>query len=687
MKKYIVLFIASLLTTNLAFSQLDRSKQPAPGPAPVVNLTEPYTFKLQNGLTVMVVENHKLPSVRIQLRIDNPWHASGNKAGVESIFAAMMGNGTTNISKDTFNEEVDYLGATIGFGSESGYAQTLSEYFPRVMQLMADAIKNPLFDEEEFQKEKDRMIEGLKSQEKSVSAVSERVRSALVYGKTHPKGEFSTIESVEGIILNDVRNFYDNYFNPKHAYLVIVGDVNKTNAEQIVREYLGDWKDKAVPAVKYTDPLDVQYTQINFVDMPNAVQSEIAAMHLVNLKMSDPDYFPVLIANRILGGGFNSLLNMNLREAHGWTYGAYSYTGADRNITNFAAATSVRNAVTDSAVVEMLKEIRFIRDNKVTIQQLNNAKAKYTGDFVLALERAETVANYALRIKTQDLPNDFYTNFIKKLNAVTVEDVQRVAKKYYKPENLRIVVVGKGSEVLEGLKNIKTADGKVIPVNYFDKEANPTQEPSYEMDASVSVESVLNKYIDAIGGRKAAENVKTLKFIGSAEFQGMQLGFESSSTTKAQSLTVVSMMGMQMQKEVFNGETGYAMSQGQRVDYDAEQNAEAKLSSLPFKELDASNAKLVRLDNVNGKAAYVVTFGDSKTEIFYEVESGLLVQQETTLEMMGQTFVSTLVFGDYKEVDGVKVPFSMTQIVGPQEFTFNMSEVLINKGVTDEDFQ
>jgi predicted Zn-dependent peptidase len=429
MKKYIYLFIASLFISTLATAQIDRSKQPKPGPAPTINLTQPATFNLDNGLKVMVVENHTLPAVRVQLLIDNPIHSAGEKAGVESLVSAMMGNGTTNIPKDKFNEEVDYLGAGIYFGSESAYANSLSEYFPRIMELFSDAIKNPLFTEEEFQKEKDKLIDGLKSQEKNVSAVASRLRSALLYGKDYPKGEFATIEKVKKLTLNDVKDYYEDYFNPKNAYLVVVGDVTKNQVERLVRKDLSDWKVNAVPSFQYTAPKDVQYTQVNFIDMPNAVQSEIAVENLVNLKMSDPDYYAVLVANKILGGGFNSLLNMNLREAHGWTYGARSNTGADKNITRFIASTSVRNAVTDSAVVETLKEIRYIRDNKVTPQQLSNAKAKYTGDFVLALERPETVANYALRVQTQDLPKDFYTNYLKKINAVTAEDVQRVAKK------------------------------------------------------------------------------------------------------------------------------------------------------------------------------------------------------------------------------------------------------------------
>lgn len=687
MKKYIFLLLAGLLSTTVGFSQIDRSKQPTPGPAPQVNLTKPQTFKLDNGLTVMVVENHKLPAVRIQLLIDNPPHASGEKAGVASLFSSLMGNGTTSISKDAFNEEVDYLGAGIYFGSENAYARSLSEYFPRIMELMADAIKNPLFTQEEFTKEQDKLIEGLKSQEKDVTAVSSRMRSALIFGKDHPQGEFTTEERVTNLTLNDVEKFYDNFYNPKNAYLVVVGDVKFKDVEQLVKQHLSDWKVKAVPSATYSDPTDVQYTQINFIDMPNAVQSEIGVANLVHLKMNDPDYFPVLIANKVLGGGFTSLLNMNLREKHGWTYGAFSHTGADKYVTRFMAATSVRNAVTDSAVVEMLKEIRFMRDNKVTAQQLNTAKAKFVGDFVLALERPETIANYALRIATQNLSQDFYADYLKKINAVTAEDVERVAKKYYKPENLRIIIVGKGSEVLNGLKNIQGPAGKNIPVLYFDKFGNSVEEPNYEMASDVNVETVLNNYINAIGGRKALEKVATIKTIGSAEMQGMQLNLETINTTKNQSSTIISMGGQALQKEVFDGTKGYSLGQGQRVDYSEEQIETAKIQSVPFKELNAKNAKLVRMDQVNEKDAYVVVFGNDETEAFYDKESGLLVQQQTAMEMMGQTFTSTINFEDYKEVEGIKIPYTYKQSMGPQEIVFKIDEIIINNDVSDDDFK
>lgn len=688
MKKYIYLFLAGILTTSIATAQINRSKQPLPGPAPTVNLTQPSTFTLDNGLTVMVVENHKLPAVRVQLLIDNPMHASRNKAGVEDLFAAMMGNGTASIPKDAFNEEVDYLGATISFGSESAYASSLSEYFPRILSLMSDAIKNPLLTEEEFKKEKNKLIEGLKSQEKNVAQVARRLSSALLYGKEYPKGEFTTEEKVKGLTLLDVKNFYDDYFNPKNAYLVVVGDVSRPEVEKLVRADLGDWKSKAVPSAKYADPKDAQYTQINFIDMPNAVQSEIAVENLVKLKMSDPDYFAVLVANSILGGGFNSLLNLNLREAHGWTYGARSSTGADKDITRFIASTSVRNAVTDSAVVETLKEIRFIRDNKVTTQQLANAKAKFTGDFVLALEHPSTIANYALKIKTQNLSDDFYLNYLKKINAVTVDDVQRVAKKYYKPDNLRIVIIGKGSEVLDGLKKLKGPKGKSIPVSYYDMYGNSVAEPDYNkaVGAGVTAKTVVDNYIKAIGGRKALESVQTVKYVASAEMQGMQLGVEMKNTTKNQSSLIVSMGGMELNKVIFDGEKGYMIVQGQRIENDDKQNAAAKSDAVPFPELNLQDAKLKGIEPVDGKDAYVIVYDNGK-QVYYDKESGLKLKVVTEQEMMGQTVTSTMSFEDYKEVDGIKFPFIITQTAGPQEIPFKISEIIINKDVSDEDFK
>lgn len=516
MKTKINALITLFLIAISANAQIDRSVQPKPGPAPVITLETPQEFELKNGLKVLVVENRKLPRVSYSLRIDNPPKNENEITGVSGILGAMMGNGTTNIPKDDFNEEIDFLGAFVSFGSSSAYGSSLSKYSERILELMADAVMHPLLTEEEFQKEKDKALEGLKASAKSVETIASRVGAALSYGKAHPYGEFTTEESLNRITLDDVNAIYQKNFNPNNAYLVVVGDVDfKTIKKQITKNFK-NWEKSNIPTETIPEPQsNVSNTQINFIDMPNAVQSNVSVTSNVKLKMGDPDYHAVLIANKILGGGFNSYLNMNLREQHGYTYGARSNVGANRyGASRFTAGAAVRNAVTDSAVVESLKEIKRIKTEKVSDEDLKNAKAKYVGDFVLALERPQTIANYALNIKLNNLPDDFYKTYLSKINAVTADDVQRVANKYFTSEKARVIVVGKASEVLTNLE--KTG----LPINYYDTFANPTEKPELELKLpeGVNVKSVINAYFDAIGGQEKLDKINSLilKYEGSA---------------------------------------------------------------------------------------------------------------------------------------------------------------------------
>ena len=325
------LVLSLLLICGLsAVAQVDRSTQPKAGPAPEINLSKPQTFKLKNGLSVIVVENHKLPRVSYTLTLDNPPIAEGKKVGAASLSGALLGKGSTSISKDDFNEEVDYMGARINFGSQYASASGLSQYADRILELLADAAINPNFTEEEFKKEQELLIEGLKTNEKSVEAAASTVSRALLYGKDHPKGEFETPEMVEQVTLADAKAFYDKAFIPNNAYLVVVGDVDYKNIKKEITKNFKDWKPGAELTNDFKTPENVATTEINFVDMPNAVQSQVIVENLAELKMSDPDYFPVLIANQILGGGGEGRLFLNLREDKGYTYGAYSGIGNDK---------------------------------------------------------------------------------------------------------------------------------------------------------------------------------------------------------------------------------------------------------------------------------------------------------------------------------------------------------------------
>ena len=204
----------------------------------------------------------------------------------------------------------------------------------RILELMAYGALHPNFTQEEFDKEKAKLLEGLKAQEKSVPAIANRVVDALAFGKNHPSGEFITEETLENVTLADIESNYSTYFVPENAYLVIIGDIKYKEAKPIVEKLFGSWKKRSTPKLTYAAPENVPFTQINFVDVPNAVQSEISLVNTVNLKMSDADFFPAVIATYILGGDFNSYLNMNLREKHGWTYGANATIGSGKYVLN-----------------------------------------------------------------------------------------------------------------------------------------------------------------------------------------------------------------------------------------------------------------------------------------------------------------------------------------------------------------
>ena len=686
MKKY--LYIAASLLLTITMQAQDRP-MPKQGPAPSINIKKPVTFVLENGLKVLVVENNKLPRVSYNLTLDNTPFAEGSKKGVTDLVSSMIGNATESISKDKFNEEIDFLGANINFYESGASANGLSRYSARILELLADGALNPLFTQEDFDAERAKLIEGLKSDEKSASAIAGRVQNVLTYGKEHYNGEFTSEETLKNVTLQDVINHYNTYFVPANAYLVVIGDVKTKDVKKKVEELFGAdvWKTATAPNLTYNDPKDLQYSQINFVDVPNAVQSEIAMINLSKLKMTDKDYFAAILANQILGGGGEGRLFLNLREKHGWTYGSYSNLGASKYISKFSSTASVRNAVTDSAVVEIFNELRKIRTDLVSEEDLKNAKAKYIGNFVMQIEKPATIARYALNIKTLGLPEDFYENYVKNINAVTPEDVRNAAKKYFLADNTRVVIVGKAADVLPGLEAMSAKEK--MPIFYFDKYGNKVDKPVVKKDipAGVTAQSVVKNYIDAIGGEKALKAVKTVLVTAKGTIQGRTLDMVSKFSNKGMLTSDISMGGMSMMKQVIGDKSGYQTVQGQKKAIEGEELVKEKKDAVPFVELSFLSDKTIVLsgiESLNGQDAYAVQVGTTK--YFYDVKTGLRVATENESGEGAQKRKTMTYYADYVEVKGVKFPYKTTLDVGmPLEFI--TQDVKINEGVTDKDFE
>jgi predicted Zn-dependent peptidase len=683
MKTKIVLLVAILSMSFALNAQVDRTKKPAPGPAPVVKFGKADKFTLKNGLTVIIVENHKLPRASARLTIDNKPYFEGKKAGVSGMMGSLMGRGTPSITKDNFNERVDFLGANIGFGSSSSFAASLSRYFDEVLGLMADGVKNSQFTQEEFDKEQKITLDGIKSNEKSVTSAARRVENLLTYGANHPYGEYISKESVNNITLADVETNYNRYYRPNNAYLIIQGDIKPKKIKKLVKKLFGDWKTREISEIEIQKPINVETTEINFINMDNAVQSEIAIINNIELKLGDKDYYAALLANRILGGSGTARLFKNLREDKGYTYGSYSSIRQNRYAASFRATASVRNMVTDSSVVEMMKEINTIRYKKITKSELKNAKAQYIGSFVINVQKPETVAGYALNRELYNLSDNYYETYLEKINAVTIDEVQNAAIKYFRGDKARIIITGKGIDVLKNLE--KNSDYKI---NYFDKYGNPSEKPEMTLPIpdGMTATDVVNKYFEAIGGKEKAMAVKTTMMVSNATIQGTPLVMTTKASAPNKTLMTISVMGNTMQKVVFDGEKGYQEAQGRKTDMKPEDVTEEKEANAIFNDLNYTSGKLTRIEPIDGKNTIVLKIGNE--EVFYDMTSGLKVKSVKTVKTPdGKEVKVPTTYGDYKAVEGIMFPYSIEIKSGPMNLNFKIVEIKINEGVEDKDFE
>ncbi len=674
MKKQLTYIAAAFFFAGMVSAQkIDLNAMPKPGPTPVINIAKPKTFQMSNGLTVMVVENNKLPRVSASLTMDRPPYYEGNVVGVSEIMAEQFENGTMNLSKDAFNKKVDYLGANLNFSSNGASANSLSKYFPEVLGLMADAIVNPKFSAEEIQDSKDRAIEGLKSEEKNASAIASRVSNALMYGKNTSRGEFETVETINKIQLADVQNIYKKYYTPDNAYLVIVGDVKFEKVKPMIEKAFSGWKKANTPITPVEPAANVAKTEIDVVDVPSAVQSVVSVNNLNTLKMKDPNYFPATIANYILGGGGEARLFMNLREKNGFTYGAYSNMSPSKYSPQFSASASVRNEVTDKAVKEFMNELNAI--SNVKPEELANAKAKLKGSFILSLEQPATIARFAVNQKIQGLPDDFYTNYLKSIDKVTAADVSGAVNSTIMPNQSRIFIAGKASDISEGLEKLG------YPVKYYDTQANPVAKPSAKkVDANVTVASVADKYIDAIGGKANVSKISSYTVNASMTMQGQNIDLKMVKAQGGKELTQVTAMGQVVQKQVFDGKTGYSEQMGQKVPMKPEQIAEKQKNTELFEEMAFAKSpeyKLMGIEKIGGEDSYAIK--GPETTYYYSVKTGLKTGETRTVKAQGQQISVPTVFSDYKDVAGVKMPYSITVNQMGMDMTMNVKSYEINQ--------
>jgi len=454
------LLLLAAVPAVLAAQAVDRTRPPALGPAPALRVPPVQTMTLPNGLLLAVVEMHKVPVVDVTLMIDAGAVADpADLPGLASFTATMLREGAGRRAALEIAEETDFLGARLN-ASASFDGATVTLHVPKrqlgpALDLMADVVLRPAFADSEITRQRDLRRTQILQQRDQPVAMAGLAFPAIVFGAQHPYGRaMGGTEASTALLSRDrVSQFYQTYYRPGAAKLLVVGDITLAEAQQLVTARFGAWeRGTAPPAAPAAAPAALMARTIYLVDKPGAAQSVIRIGN-VGVPRSSDEYFPLQVMNTILGGSFTSRLNQNLRETHGYTYGASAQLAMRRMAGPYVAgAASVQSAKTDSSLIEFMRELRRIRDEAVPQAELDKAKAYIAlglpGDF----ETTQGAAGQFRTLLEFGLPLDYYSSYVAHINAVTAADVQRVARQYLDLDHFAIVVVGDRSVIEAGIR-------------------------------------------------------------------------------------------------------------------------------------------------------------------------------------------------------------------------------------------
>jgi zinc protease len=477
------LFILTLLTSVFGQTNEDfRKTAPAPlAPRPFV-LPTPFETVLPNGLKVVVIEDKRLPLVNFQLAIPGgEIRDPKDSLGITSMVTGLLKEGTKTRSSKQIAQEIENIGGSIFAGASDDNttvsASALSTYSSDILKLLADVTLNPSFPENEIKLAKDNTLQGLEAQRAQPGFLADEAKSKILWGD-HPYGIVSpTKETVSSITREKLADFHKQMMIPNNAVLVIVGSVDKVKITAEVKALFGSWKKGPNLTYKLATPPTRTEKTLTIIDRPGSSQSTITMGNLA-ISRNDPDYFPMMVLNQVYGGGASARLFMNIREAKGYTYGAYSDFDTRRMAGSFGSSADVRNEVTGASLKEFFFEMNRLRTETVPAKELTDTKSYLTGVFPLQLETQNGLLGQFTNIQLNNLPANYLQTYRDKINAVTAADIQRVANKYVQPDKIAVVIVGDTGEILNQVKpysskiEIFDANGKKLDIASFNQPAN-----------------------------------------------------------------------------------------------------------------------------------------------------------------------------------------------------------------------
>ena len=693
MKSLYLLLI--LILTNSVFAQLDRSQRPAAAAAQKINIPASQVFTTSNGVTVILSENHKIPKVSIEMSLGATPRLEGEKAGLSDLAGSLLMSGTSTRSKDQLDREIDFIGASLSAGSSSMYLSCLTKHLDKGLELMTDVLYNASFPESEVERIRKQNLSGLQSTKADAGEMASNATRAVNF-PGHPLGEIMTEASLQNITREDLLRYYKTTFTPQGSYLVVVGDITRAQTEALVARYFSTWQGAPAYQSELGKGQFDKGNRVIFVKKPGAVQSVVYVTFPIDMRAGDKDQLALNVLNGILGGGgFGTRLMQNLREDKAFTYGCYSSLNITENGSWMSAGGNFKNAVTDSAITEILKEFAGIINAQVTDEELSLTKNNMAGGFARSLERPQTVARFALNTIKQKLAPDYYQNYLQQLEAITKEDVLRVAQQYFTAKNCHIIVVG-NEEILPKLLAFDT-DGKIEKLDAFGAPIVETK------NADITADQLIASYAMALTGttsqKALLKKLKTVKsYSRESEMSSAQIPFVLTSTdyfwNGSNEASKMEMPGMVLQKSYFDGQSGYTFSmQGGREDLTAaeiaaKQKASGFIPELNYKAKGMDYA-IKGIELIDGQECYVLYTNDGLAENYdYYSKQTFMKLRSTNIRKMDEEIVETTTnFSDYIVVDGFQFAHAFSMSVGKMTLTGVVKNISVNpKLVIGEDF-
>ena len=449
----------------------DRTNAPRPGAPPVLKLPAIQKRQLSNGLPVWIVELHEVPVAQVNLVVlsgssDDP----AGKFGVTSLMSAMLEEGAGSRSALQIADAVDFLGADLNAGSTFD-ASGLRLHVPvarlaDALAIMADVALRPTFPQEEIDRLRQQRLTAFLQSRDDPAAIAPQAFARVLYGSLHRYGTamMGTADTIKALTPADLRAQYTASFRPNDSALLVVGDIVPDKALALLETNFGSWKSAGTSTPTRLPAVDEPATrQISIVDKPGAPQTQIR-IGWIGVPRSTPDYFPLQVMNTILGGSFSSRLNMNLREQHGYTYGASSGFDMRAGAGPFTAAAGVQTDKTSEALKEFFNELNGILQ-PVPADELSRAKNYVSLRFPSGFEATSDISRRLEEVLIYHLPDDYFSKYVQNIEAVTAADVQRVARKYIQPGRFAVVVVGDRKAIEPGIRALNLGAIKTLSID------------------------------------------------------------------------------------------------------------------------------------------------------------------------------------------------------------------------------